>query len=186
MAHKRHLAENSGIRCFTVPETPAVGNTVFLFASIYDRLNQPVENGEVKVQVRHGERNFSFSMVAGKGEWGVYKGSFTADSSGTYDIRITCPQNNSELEMKINVGKTLKEHIGKPINLKALQDIANITGGEVYMPEQVNRILKQIESLPSDIEIRHRMLLWAQWWWAAVIIILLTVLWILRKTFGLL
>ena len=186
MAHKRHLAENSGIRCFSVPETPEVGNTVFLFASIYDRLNQPVENAEVKVEARQGKKKFSFSMIAGKGEWGVYKGSFTADASGVYDLKITCPQNSSELNMKINVGKTLKEHIGKPINLKALQEIANITGGEVYMPEKVNRILKRIESLPVNVEIKHRLPLWAQWWWAAVIIFLLSFLWILRKTFGLL
>jgi len=186
MAHKRHLAENNGIRCFSVPETPEVGNTVFLFATIYDRLNQPVENGDVKVEVQCEKKKFSFSMIPGKGEWGVYKGSFSADSSGLYDLKITCPQNSSELNMKIKVGKNLKEHVGKPINFKILQEIAGITGGDVYMPEKVNQILKRINALPRNIEIKKRISLWAQWWWAASIIFLLSLFWILRKSFGLL
>ena len=186
MAHKRHLADKNGIRCFFVPETPEEGNTISLFASVYDSLNQPVEDAELKVSVSNGHKKFSFNLIPQKDKWGVYKGSFIANKNGEYDLKITSDKNNSEMEMQIKVGKVQKEQIGRPVNMKILQDISAITAGEVILPENVDSILQKINSLPKRSEIENRIQIWAEWWWGALILLLLTSFWICRKIFGLL
>ena len=186
MAHKRHLADKNGIRCFFVPETPEEGNTISLFASLYDSLNQPVEDADLKVAVSKGNKEFTFNLIAQQGKWGVYKGNFIADENGEYNLKITSGKQNSEMEMQIKVGKVQKEQIGRPINMKILQDLSAITAGEVILPENIDSILQKINSLPKRSEIENRIQIWAQWWWGALILLLLTFFWIFRKIFGLL
>ena len=180
------MADKNGIRCFYVPESPEEGNTVSLFASVYDSLNQAVENADVQVVVSNAKKKFSFNLMPQEGKWGVYKGSFIAEKNGEYNLIITSDKNNSKMEMQINVGKNQKEHIGRPINMKILQDISAITAGEVMLPENVQKILNEINSLPKRSEIEIRIQLWSEWWWGAIILILLSVVWITRKIFGLL
>jgi uncharacterized membrane protein len=186
MAHKRHLADKNGIRCFYVPESPEEGNTVSLFASVYDSLNQAVEDADVQVEVSNGQKDFSFNMIPQKGKWGVYKGSFIADKNGEYNLKISSDKNNSEMQMQIKVGRIQKERIGRPVNMKILQDLSAITAGEVILPENIHKVLTKISSLPKRNEIEHRIQLWAAWWWGAIILLLLTLFWITRKIFGLL
>ncbi len=189
MAHKRHIAKDAGIRCFFIPEAPRVGGTVFLHASVYDRLNQPIENAEVDVSVmpeEPGDAAAEFRLFADKGEWGVYRGSFAATTPGVHTVTLRCPQNNAELSFKIDVaGKTL-ERQGQPVNIRALEEIARITKGKLFMTNEMDKLAEHISALPRRTQIHRRLPLWCQWWWAGAIIALLASHWTLRKLFGLL
>ena len=188
MAHKRHLADEKGIRCFFVPETPQLGDVVYMYAAVHDRLNRPIDKATVNVNIKekNNGKNFNFQLIQQKGEWGVYKGSFVPESSGKYNVNLNCPQNGAKLDLNINVSGRKRELIGRPVNLKAMNEIANITGGGVFMPENIDQVISKINALPKQIEIQKRFLLWCQWWWGAIIIAMLTVYWSMRKLFGLL
>ena len=188
MAHKRHLAGGKGIRCFFVPETPQVGNTVYLYATLNDRLGRPVDKAVVNVTLQPKAGGFAvdFSLTQEKEGWGVYKGSFVPETGGIYKARISSPQTGSELDFSINVSVKKREEVGRPVRMKTMYELANITGGGVFMPEELDSIITQINALPQEIEIEKRFLLWCQWWWGAMIILMLTLYWSLRKIFGLL
>ena len=51
MAHKRHLAEKEGIRLSFHPETPKVGDRVFMQATVLDEAGFPLEDGEVNGEI---------------------------------------------------------------------------------------------------------------------------------------
>ncbi|MGB1744393.1 MAG: hypothetical protein ACPHL9_05890, partial [Limisphaerales bacterium] len=51
MAHKRHLAEKEGIRLSFTPETPKVGDRVFMQATVLDEAGFPLEDGEVNGEI---------------------------------------------------------------------------------------------------------------------------------------
>lgn len=188
MAHKRHLADNKGFRCFIVPENPQAGRTVFLFAALHDRLGRPLDNAVVDVNVSSNKNDniTKFQLLQDKIGWGVYKGSFVPEAGGTYKVSLDSPQSGSKLALDINVTGEKREYIGRPVKIKTLYEIANITRGEVFMPENLNQIISRIDALPQNVEIEKRLLLWSQWWWGAIILLLLTVYWSLRKIFGLL
>jgi hypothetical protein len=99
---------------------------------------------------------------------------------------LRCPQNNAELNFKIDVaGKTL-ERQGQPVNMRALEETARITKSKVFMTNEMDSLAEHISALPRRIEIHRRLLLWCQWWWAGAIISLLALHWTMRKLFGLL
>ena len=188
MAHKRHMADEKGIRCFFVPETPQAGNKVYIYAAVHDKLKRPLDNATVNVNItdENNKQNLSFQLLKQQGEWGIYKGIFVPEVSGKYKVALDCPQNGAELDVDINVSGRKLEQTGKPINLKALNEIANITQGAVFMPENINQVVSRINALPRQVEIEKRLMLWCQWWWGAIIVALLSLYWTMRKLFGLL
>lgn len=188
MAHKRHLADSNGVRCFFAPEKPLVNKRVFIYVAAHDRLGRPIDDAVVNIDINHNTKgqNISFQMNQDKRGWGVYNGSFTPGFRGSYDVTVTLPEKNAKLELQLNVLGEILEKVGDPVKITNLNELATITKGEVFMPEDIDKLISKINALPKKVEIEKRYLLWAQWWWGLLIILLLTAYWSLRKLYGLL
>src|SRR5438067_10350536 len=68
MAHQRHLSEKEGLRLSYSPETPHVGDTVFLQGTVLDANGLPVENDVVNGQIispANRSERLDFSAVEG-------------------------------------------------------------------------------------------------------------------------
>ena len=187
MAHKRHLAYDKGIRCFFVPEAPNAKNQVTLYATLHNRAGTPVDNADVTVSIKpeNGDAAVTFQLHQEKDGWGLYKGSFTPEKSGRYTLNISSPQTGSNIDIKLDVSGEKLEKTGEPVHRNTLLEITRITRGQLFTPDELGKLIKQINALPKQVEIEKRFMLWCQWWWGAIIIFMLTLYWVIRKVNGL-
>ena len=186
MAHKRHLAEKEGIRLSFSPETPKVGDRIFLQATVLDKAGFPLENGDVKGEFlypKSGEETLKLNEI--EGGWGVYSTELSAKEGGDYKIKIEAPDHDRKLETKIIVSMPKREKLGRPVNRPILNEIASITGGESANIDDLGEIIKKIAVLPEPKPVELRTLLWSNPWWGGFILLLLITYWTGRKLVGL-
>ena len=185
MAHQRHLSEKDGIRLSYTPETPHVGDTVFLQGTVLDTSGYPAENETVTGKITSPQnRTERLEFSALEGGWGVFKSSFIPQSGGKYKIQIAAEKNRRNLETEIVVNQPLREKIGQPVNSQVLREIASLTGGESVSYEKLEEILEKISLLPEPKPIEKRIRLWSSPWWGGLILFLLVIYWTGRKLAG--
>ena len=186
MAHKRHLAEKEGIRLSFTPETPKVGDTVFLQATVLDEAGFPLENGEVNgTIVSPTGRGEQLELSEVEGGWGVYSAEFSPQEGGPFEIAIDAPEQDRELKTKLTVSLPKREKLGRPVNRPILGEIATITLGESAGTDHLDEIIKKISILPEPRPAEIRTRLWSNPWWGGAILLLLVVYWTGRKLAGL-
>ena len=186
MAHKRHLAEKDGIRLSYTPETPKVGDRVFLQATVLDEAGFPLENGEVNgTIVSPTGRGEQLELIEVEGGWGVYSAEFSPQEGGPFEIAIDAPEQDRELKTKLTVSLPKREKLGRPVNRPILGEIATITGGVSAGTDHLDEIIKKISVLPEPRPAEIRTRLWSNPWWGGAILLLLVVYWTGRKLAGL-
>ena len=186
MAHKRHLAEKDGIRLSYTPETPKVGDRVFLQATVLDEAGFPLENGEVNgTIVSPTGRGEQLELIEVEGGWGVYSAEFSPQEGGPFEIAIDAPDQDRELKTKLTVSLPKREKLGRPVNRPILGEIATITGGVSAGTDHLDEIIKKISVLPEPRPAEIRTRLWSNPWWGGAILLLLVVYWTGRKLAGL-
>ena len=186
MAHKRHLAEKEGIRLSFSPETPKVGDRIFLQATVLDEAGFPLENGEVNgVIIPPTGRGEQLELTEVEGGWGVYSAEFLPQEGGPIEITISAPEHDRELKTKLTVSLHKREKLGRPVNRPVLAEIASITGGESVNTDSLHELIKRISVLPEPRPAEIRTRLWSNPWWGGAILLLLLVYWTGRKLVGL-
>ena len=185
MAHQRHLSEKAGVRLTFSPETPRVGETVFLQTTVLDASGYPIDKGPVtgKVTAPGGRvERLDFSPV--EGGWGVFKSSFNPSAGGPYKVQVTAERQGRKLDTEIAVSQPRIEKLGQPANAQVLREIAGLTKGASGPVPELKRIIDQISLLPEPKPIERRIRLWASPWWGGLILFLLGIYWTARKLAG--
>ena len=186
MAHKRHLAEKEGIRLSFTPETPKVGDRVFMQATVLDEAGFPLEDGEVNGEIiSPGGQGEQLELTEVEGGWGVYSTEFLPQEGGAYQIKIDSPEHDRELETKIVVSLPKREKLGRPANRPVLAEIASITQGESANTDNLDEIIQKISVLPEPQPAELRTRLWSNSWWGGTILLFLVIYWTGRKLSGL-
>ncbi|MDP6793899.1 MAG: hypothetical protein QGG00_00780 [Verrucomicrobiota bacterium] len=186
MAHKRHLAEKEGIRLSYSPETPNVGDRVFLQATVLDEAGFPLENGKVNgMIVSPTGRDEQLELTETDGGWGVYSAELLPQEGGPFEITIEASEHDRKLETKLTVSLPKREKLGRPVNRAVLAEIASITGGESVNTDDLDEVIKRISVLPEPRSAEIRTRLWSHPGWGAAILLLLLVYWTGRKLVGL-
>ena len=186
MAHKRHLAEKEGVRLSYTPETPKVGDRVFLQTTVLDEAGFPLENGEVNgTIVSPAGRSEQLDLTEVEGGWGVYSAEFSPQEGGPFEIAIDAPEHDRKLETKLTVSLPKREKLGRPVNRPVLAEIASITGGESAGTDHLDELIQKISVLPEPKPAEIRTRLWSNPWWGGAILLLLAVYWTGRKLVGL-
>jgi uncharacterized membrane protein len=185
MAHQRHLSEKEGIRLSYSPETPHIGDTVFLQSTVLDAGGFPAENESVTARITSPDnRSERLEFTAVEGGWGVFKSAFTPQQGGKYKIQINAEKNQRSLDTDILVAQPLREKVGQPANTEILREIASITGGASGTHENLQEIIEKISLLPEPKPIEKRIQIWSSPWWGGLILLLLGVYWTGRKLAG--
>jgi len=186
MAHKRHLAEKEGIRLSYSPETPNVGDRVFLQATVLDEAGFPLKNGKVNgTIVSPTGRDEQLELTEADGGWGVYSAELLPQEGGPFEIIIEAPEHDRKLETKLTVSLPKREKLGRPVNRAVLAEIASITGGESANTDDIDEVINRISVLPEPKPAEIRTRLWSHPGWGATILLLLLVYWTGRKLVGL-
>ncbi len=185
MAHQRHLSEKQGIRLSFSPETPQLGDTIFLQSTVLDAAGSPLEQGPVigRITAPSG-RSERVEFTSTEGGWGVFKTSFTPQESGPFRVQVAAERHGRKLETAFLVAPPQRERQGQPINLDILREIADISGGNTAMVESFGQILQKISVLPEPRPMEKRLRLWSSPWWGGFILLLLGIYWTGRKLAG--
>ncbi|MFO7871821.1 MAG: hypothetical protein R6V03_10375 [Kiritimatiellia bacterium] len=187
MAHQRHLAHDKGIRFFHSPETPGIGNRVFLHATVLDESGYPLKEGTVKASIAPEEGTGEIiEMNAEPGGWGVFTGSFTPVRPGACTVTVTCPEAQRKVSSEIRVRRESIEKIGRPARSDVMREIASLTRGGYGGTGNLSEIVEKIKLLPEPEYLEERVRLWCNPLWAGLIIALLSAYWVTRKLIGLL
>ena len=186
MAHNRHLSQKEGIRLTFSPESPQIGDTVYLQSTVLDAAGFPLEDGLVTATVAAPSgRTEQIQFAPVEGGWGVFKSSFAIQEGGKYKITVRSEKSARVLQTELPVAETIHERIGQPVNREILQEIAGLTGGTNVSTDGLSELVKQISVLPEPAPLERRIRLWSSPWWGGLLLGLLTAYWIGRKAAGL-
>jgi uncharacterized membrane protein len=186
MAHQRHLAQGERIRLSFSPETPRIGDTVSLLATMFDEAGFPVTKGNVSARITTpsgaAER---LDLTPVPGGWGVFKGEYTPRGSGRLHITVKNESGDQQLDTDLNVQPSTREQVGNPANLGILRDIAALSRGFAGRTSDLNAVLDKIALLPEPRPIEQRIPLWSEWYTAVALLALFAAYWTARKLSGL-
>lgn len=186
MAHQRHLAAGEGLRLSYSPESPQVGDTIFLQATVLDAGGSPLSAGEVvgKIIPASG-RAESVVFTPVPGGWGVFTASVVAEVGGPHQLEVMATAQGRKLEARVDVTQPERERRGRPVNWEMLREVAAITRGAAVSYEALPEVVRQIALLPEPKPAELRLRLWSHPAWGAGLLSLLVVYWIGRKLAGL-
>lgn len=186
MAHQRHLAQKEGIRLTYSPESPQIGDTVYLQSAVLDAAGFPLEEGLVTATLgAPSGRTEQIQFAPVEGGWGVFKSSFIVQEGGNYKLTVRSDKSARTLQMELPVAQTIPEKIGRPVNTEILKEIASLTGGTNVTIEGLPELVRQISVLPEPQPLERRIRIWSSPYWGGLMLALLTTYWIGRKAAGL-
>ncbi len=186
MAHQRHLSQKDGIRLTYSPESPRIGDTVYLQTAVLDGAGFPLEKGLVTASVAAPSgRTEQIQFAPVEGGWGVFNSSFLVQEGGRHQITVRSEESARTLKTELAIAESIPEKVGQPINREILREIANLTGGTNMGPESLGDLVRQISILPEPQPMERRIRLWSNPWWGGLLLALLTAYWIGRKAAGL-
>lgn len=185
MAHGRYFAEEEGIRLISDPESPKVGDNVYLRCICFDKDGFPLENGKISALVLHPngiKENITFiPEINGPG---VYLAKFIPQESGSYQIILESSPYQRKLQVELRISENSKERLGMPITENQMHSLSSITGGKSASFKDWMGIINEILVQPSPEPIFKVYRLRTNIPWAIFIFFLLTIYWVGRKLFG--
>ncbi len=183
MAHRRHLAHAAGLRWFTVPERPRVGDRTRLQAIV------PVEGSR-------GPGGVEAIIVAGDGQpirlmlaptepaWGLHECVWTPMHAGPHQVTVRDGTSGREISGTVEVADTIIERVGEAARPEVMREIAAVSGGHSASPDEVAALLARIRSLPAREPAEERVRIWCHPLWGGAIGLAMVVYWIARKLAG--
>ena len=185
MAYQRSMAAGKFMRLHYSPDRPQVSDAVTLYANVASANGEPLQYGTVVLRaISPTGKTESVRLLPQGEEWGLFSNAFTPAERGTYQLTLTCRDNGSSLETKLDVQGTVREKIGKPARFDVLQEIADVTGGTFVQADAIETLLDAIGELPAPEPEVRRLRIWCHPAWALTLVLLLAIFWVGRKMVG--
>lgn len=167
------------------------GEPVEFQAQVYDASARPVESAQVQVRARQDGREFDIVLrPVGNGR---YEGSLEGLPRGDYTYRAVATLDGQLLgedRGRFSVGELDLEFQDTRMNVQLLRQLAQRTGGEFYLPSEMERLRT---ALAGNKSFAPRVLRQTQerelWHWPVILValtILLAAEWFVRKRNGML
>lgn len=187
MAYQRNMAGGDSMRLFYSPDRPRTGQTLSLNANVMGANGEPLQSGQVAVQMVAPSGNvqtIQLTSQAETGQWGLFTGAFMPIETGEHQATLTCRETGATLTTTISVQGLQRERLGQPVNFSPLQEIAAITRGKMVKPTEMEQVLAAIKNMPEPEPEIRRVRLWAHPLWVGLLLTLMCVFWIGRKLAG--
>jgi hypothetical protein len=183
--------DNKPVRIVTTKESFTRGEPVEFVGMVYDAAARPIDNAQVRVTAKTGEREFS-AILRPIGN-GRYEGSIDGLEEGEYAYRGTATSDNQSLgddAGRFSVGELNLEFQDTRMNASLLRELAHRTGGRFYLPGDLSSLKNDLASsaalAPRESIHTSTFELWNWRYSLAVIVLLLGIEWFLRKRSGML
>lgn len=186
MAYRRNMAKGETMRLYYTPDQPAVRQTMSLSANVMEPSGEPLSKGDViaRIEAPSGKTETVRFTSTGE-EWGAFAGEFTPQEAGKHQITMSCQQTRGVLETSIFVQGAAMEPVGKQARPEVLEEIARVTGGAVFAPDEIAEAVDYLAQLPEPPSSVRRVRLWGHPATVGFMIFLLGMFWIGRKAVGL-
>jgi hypothetical protein len=186
MAYRRNMAKGETMRLYYAPDQPAVRQTVALSANVMEPSGEPLAKGEViaRIEAPSGKAETVRFKPTGE-EWGAFAADYSPKEPGQHLVTLSCPQTNGVLEAKIFVQGAPIETVGKPARPEVLEEIARVTRGATFAPDEIDKAVDYLAHLPEPPLSVRRVRLWGHPATVGLVISLLGTFWIGRKAVGL-
>ena len=185
MAYQRNMAQGDSMRLFTSPDRPEANAVVTLNVNAQSISGEPLQSGHVNIQaISPSGKTESIRLTSRNDQWGLFTGDFTPTEPGNYQMIVTCRENGATLETKMSVQGGGREQLGEPARFDVLQEIAEVTRGQLMQPNAIQALMAQVSKLPDPEPITRRLKIWCHPAWGALILILLGLFWAGRKLVG--
>jgi hypothetical protein len=185
MAHARHLAQAEGLRFFFTPETPSVGDRLFVQATPLDARGFPLAEATVEATLRApsgGEQRARLRPV--DGAWGAWQGALRLAEGGEHRLEVLCRETGATVAVTLWAHTPELEAVGRPARPDVLRELARVTGGGHGRLEDADRLVAEVRALPDRAPRETRLRLWTHPLWLAAWAGLLGVYWVGRKMLG--
>jgi uncharacterized membrane protein len=187
MAYQRNMAGGESMRLFYSPDRPKTGQTLALNANVMGLDGEPLQSGNVAVQIIAPSGNSQLVRLAPETAaetWGLFTGYFVPEERGEHRAVLTCQESGASLETMISVQGLERERLGQPANFESLREVAEISRGRAIALDQQDQLITMINDVPEPQPQLKRIRLWAHPIFAAVFLLLVTVFWVGRKLAG--
>jgi hypothetical protein len=186
MSYQRHRAHDEGFRLAFAPDSPALGETVYIHATAFDTAGLPLSDAKVTTEITNPKGQVSRQTLNPvPGGWGVYSGQLVAELRGKYSVKVFCEQTKRSMQTELIVRGMVREEVGRPAQTDALKEIAGITRGRYALPGELSAFINELATMPEPDPVERRVRVWAHPLWGGLLLCMLAVYWIGRKLGGL-
>jgi hypothetical protein len=169
----------------------SLGETVEFTAQVYNETLNPVDDAEVKIDVKSEKNEYSVAMNALGG--GLYEGKLQTNDPGDYSFSGAARQGSRLLGKdggRFSIGDVEVEMINPGMDKDLMQLLARQTGGRFFYGknyDQLFNILNEISKSKLKEKISNsEIILWNSQWMLIGIIVFFATEWFLRKRSGML
>jgi len=194
-ARNRSSAGNEFIRFGPVRTDIPEGEDSTIKARFSQPYRQQFPNATAKTEVyRLGDADeeelfATVEMVPNPARPLSFEGRAVSLPAGRYRLKLlvaNADQRAGNLEAPLYVHEqTTLELSDLSANRELLMQMANLSEGEFFLPDQIPELIKKISDPLQDRTLREEVDLWDHWWILLVIFALLTTEWVTRKLNGL-
>ncbi len=186
MAYQRNMAKGESMRLYYSPDQPRIDGTLTLNANVMAQSGEPLQQGDVTARITAPSGAAESVGFVSSGEpWGAFTSRFTAKEPGKHQVVLACRETGATLETSFFVQGDTAEKIGRPARPEVLEEIAQVTRGQVFEVARPDEVVSALASLPEPTPSVRRVQLWSHPVVAGLLILLMTVFWIGRKAIGL-
>jgi hypothetical protein len=168
-----------------------VGERIEFVAQVYDASYQTVDNAIVELQIESPDETRTIIMSPINN--GRYFGAMESLPAGDHVFKGTAKLGQNQLgkdDGRFSVGETPAEYLNLRMNTSLLRNLAYISGGEFFTPDNANELLDAIRNHKNfkarPVTERSEFALWSQPWLLIIAILLFSVEWFVRKRSGML
>ncbi|MEM6257191.1 MAG: hypothetical protein AAGI37_02615 [Planctomycetota bacterium] len=184
MTLSRLMGEHKRIRLETDRAVYEVGNQCRLYAHVLDDNFDPVVQPGFDVYVvglGKGEQRQRVSLRPDRSHPGLYEGYFNAPAPGRYRVESNEDDRPISNTTEFTVARVNRELADTNVDLKYLERIASLTGGEVLSLQELSKLESLIDSEPVINTVYSERPLWDNAYLALLLIGLAGVEWIQRR-----
>lgn len=172
---------------FTVPESPAVGESLDVRLDTRDAAFEPVGDAVVEATLTGpgGDTKPLAMRAVGVGD---HSAALVVDAPGLHKLHAEARRGATLLgasDRWFQVGGYDPEFADPRLNEAVLRRLARQTGGEYVPAADIDRALDAIAAAKPDTAERERHDLWHEPWAFLFVVGLLAAEWVLRRTWGL-
>jgi hypothetical protein len=185
MAYQRNMAQGEAMRLFYSPDRPQADDIVTLYANVMGGDGEPLQEGNVKVQITSPSGGTEEVHLAARSEqWGLFQGTFTPREAGQYELTLVCSETSDSLSTHVAVHGLERERMGEPMRPDVMEEIATLTGGKLLQSDRLQSLLDEVARLPQPAPTVRRMRIWCHPAWAGLLLVLMASFWTARKLTG--
>jgi hypothetical protein len=181
----RLMGEHKRIRLETDRATYPVDGQVQLYAHLLDDRYEPITQSGFDVVIsaldEEGSRSQTVTLRPDAGTPGLYEGYFSPHLAGRYRIEATPADRDLSNTTEFQVADVEPEMANTDMQLRRLQRIADLSGGEILGMSEFGRLGSLIDREPRTTRERTEVPLWDNGWIAVLLVSLMGAEWILRR-----